>query len=338
MQNIKDTIGVVVIGRNEGERLKACFSSLPTELPTVYVDSGSSDGSVEFAQGIGVEVVALDMSIPFTAARARNAGWQRLLKIHPTVQYVQFIDGDCELIENWLELGLCKLEQDATLAIVYGRTIEKAPHASLYNQLADMGWRLPVQNGQACGGIALIRVEALQTVNGFDNSLICGEEPEMCLRMRRLGWRILWVDVPMTYHDMAMYRFSQWWKRMVREGWGIAEGFARYGQAQERYMARRYYSGWFWGLILPGLVLLLSWSTHALSLFLLLGYLFLALRIYTYRRQQGDSPKNSRLYAQFITISKFPQVIGHLRYWLAQWQQKAPQIIEYKAVAPDSSS
>ena len=82
-------IGVVVIGRNEGERLKRCLASLLGKADKViYVDSGSTDGSVQLAQGLGIEVVALDMTRPFTAARARNEGFQCLQRQLPQVTYV----------------------------------------------------------------------------------------------------------------------------------------------------------------------------------------------------------------------------------------------------------
>ena len=57
------TIGVVVIGRNEGERLRRCLESLGPHLAaTVYVDSGSADGSVALARSLGAETVELDES------------------------------------------------------------------------------------------------------------------------------------------------------------------------------------------------------------------------------------------------------------------------------------
>ena len=71
--------GIVVIGRNEGERLRRCLESVGEDTgKIVYVDSGSTDDSVKMAQGMGAEVVSLDMNSPFTAARARNAGFNRL--------------------------------------------------------------------------------------------------------------------------------------------------------------------------------------------------------------------------------------------------------------------
>ena len=98
------TVGVVLIGRNEGLRLQASIASVLQEaehsnlhLEVVYVDSGSTDGSVAFARSKGLTVVQLDMSIPFTAARARNEGFAALNAGAQAPDYVQFIDGDCQL-------------------------------------------------------------------------------------------------------------------------------------------------------------------------------------------------------------------------------------------------
>ena len=326
-------LGVVTIGRNEGERLKRCLQSLqaqPQQLPIVYVDSGSTDGSLEYARSIGVHTVELDMSIPFTGARARNAGFQYLLKLFPDLQYVQFIDGDCELIDGWLEAALPWFEQDKHIAIVCGRNHEKFPDVSRYNQLADMEWNTPVGEAEACGGIALMRATAITQVNGFTDSLICGEEPEMCIRLRRQGWKIRRIDADMSWHDSDMHRFGQWWKRMIREGWAKAEGYALYGHTEERYMVREYLSGWLWGILVPLIAILCAWPTHKLSLLLLLGYPYLIYRIYRYRLNYGDGAKLSRLYASFCTLSKFPQAIGQAKYWLTRWRRQTPQLIEYK--------
>ncbi|MEO1589835.1 MAG: glycosyltransferase [Cyanobacteria bacterium J06632_22] len=332
-------IGIVAIGRNEGDRLKRCLCSLPADWPVVYVDSGSTDGSVAFAKSRGVEVVDLDLSIPFTAARARNAGFERLIEQHPDVTYVHFIDGDCELIEGWIAAARQQFAQDPRIAVICGRTVEKYPTATRYNQLADMEWDT-AQPGEvtACGGIALMKVNAVQAVNGFNPQLICGEEPEMCLRMRRQGWKIWRLAVPMTYHDADMHHFSQWWKRMIRTGWAVAEGYALYGQAPEQYMQREYRSGWLWGLTFPLLSLALLWPSHGVSLLFLLVYPLLAVRIYQGRRRHGDSPAKSRLFALFITLSKLPQVLGQLKYWRLRWQGRTPQLIEYKATTPATPS
>ena len=334
-----DNIGVVAIGRNEGERLKACFDSLKGQVsehsPIVYVDSGSTDDSLNLAREMGGLSVELDPAKPFTAARARNAGLAYLTKHFPTLRYIQFIDGDCELSAGWLSEAYECLEQNDQLAIVCGQRREISPESSLYNQYTDLEWyKPPGEDVSACGGDALIRVEAIQAVGGYNSALICGEAPEMCIRLRRLGWKIRRLDRVMVFHDADMQRFSEWWKRAVRGGWAVSEGFAMYGHAPEKYMAHRYVSGWAWGALLPGLALLASVYTHGWSLLLLLLYPVLALRIFRYCRQiNGYAPSESMVYAALCTLSKFAQAVGQLQYWLTRWQRKTPLLIEYKRTA-----
>jgi glycosyltransferase involved in cell wall biosynthesis len=327
-------LGVVTIGRNEGDRLVRCLQSLrtllPSDVPLVYVDSGSTDGSVTMAKSLGVQVVELDLSLPFTMARGRNAGFRYLAQQYPNLEYIQFLDGDCELLAGWIEPALDTLESDAKLAVVCGRRRERYPEVSIYNQLADMEWNTPVGEAKFCGGDALIRVQALQEVDGYNESLICGEEPEMCIRMREKGWKIRRIDVEMTLHDAAMTQFSQWWKRSIRGGWAVAEGAAMHGLPPESYMIRENKSGWLWGLAIPILCVGLIDLTSGWSLLLLGGYLVLMWRIDRYRRQQGDLPSDARLYAFFCVLSKFPQAIGQSQYWFKRWRNQPATLIEYK--------
>ena len=88
--------GVVVIGRNEGDRLTRCLASIgSTTSVIVYVDSGSSDGSPMRAAAAGAVVHPLDLARPFTAARARNEGVLQLQRSSSLPDFTQFIDGDC---------------------------------------------------------------------------------------------------------------------------------------------------------------------------------------------------------------------------------------------------
>lgn len=332
-----NNIGVVTIGRNEGDRLIRCLNSLlqqlPADVPIVYVDSGSTDGSVAAATALGVQVISLDMTVPFTMARGRNTGFRHLIETFPQLEYVQFIDGDCELIEGWIGQALPVLQHHPQVAIVCGRRRERFPDASPYNRLADMEWNTPVGEADACGGDALARIAAIRQVKGYTESLICGEEPEMCIRLRQRGWTIQRIDADMTLHDAAMTRFAQWWTRSIRGGWAVAEGAAMHGAPPERYMVRQQISGVLWGLLIPAAAIGFAIPTHGLSLCLLLGYPLLIWRIDRARRQRGDAPAAARLYAFFCALSKFPQLLGQLKYWLNRWQGKRATLIEYKQPA-----
>ncbi|HEX2839545.1 MAG TPA: glycosyltransferase family 2 protein [Phycisphaerales bacterium] len=252
--------GVVIIGRNEGERFERCLRSLLGRAsPIVYVDSGSTDGSVAFAESCashGVHVVRLDMSTPFTAARARNAGLERLLQAAPQTQFVQFVDGDCEVREGWLEAATATLKRDATLAAVSGRLRERFPEASLYNRLADLEWDRPVGEEKSCGGVAMMRVEAVQKASGFDPTLIAGEEPELCARMRAHSFRIWRLGDEMAWHDLAMTTKKQWLTRARRHGYAIVEVSYFKTAASRGLFQQQVRSAVLWGVVAPATVVL----------------------------------------------------------------------------------
>ena len=333
-------IGVVAIGRNEGERLALCLESvLHAERAVVYVDSGSTDGSVDYARRRGAEVVELDMSRPFTAARARNAGFERLLEVAPETELVQFLDSDCELVEGWMERGARELQEHAHVAVVCGRRQERHRDASVYNRLCDMEWDAQLGDVAFCGGDALMRVDAFRAAGGFNPNVIAGEEPELCVRLRAAGHVIRRLDTTMTLHDAAMTRFVQWWRRAKRHGHAAAESAHRHGEAGGTGDVRRVGSALFWGTVVP-LGALASFGVGALVDCVCLGlvgvglaliaYLLLSLRIVRSRLNHGDSSRDARDYALFCVLGKLPESLGILRYQANRVRGRTSPIIEYK--------
>ncbi|MEM9417722.1 MAG: glycosyltransferase [Planctomycetota bacterium] len=335
-------IGVIAIGRNEGERLRLCLESVVGKVAqVVYVDSGSTDGSVELARSLGVDVVDLDLSIPFTAARARNEGFARLQELLPEVQYVQMIDGDCEVVDGWLETAAVYLDANPKFAVACGRRRERFPDATIYNRLTDMEWDTPIGMAKSCGGDALFRAEALREVGGYNPTVIAGEEPEMCVRLRQAGWTIERLDAEMTLHDAAMTKFSQWWKRNVRAGHAYAQGAAMHGKT-DGHNVKQVRSIVFWGVGLPvvSLICLLITFTvpspwwYGPSVFwelALLGYLTLLIKVLVYRKRKGDSFTHAFRYACFTVVGKLANGIGLLTFWKNHKLGKQAKIIEYKS-------
>ncbi|MGA2496500.1 MAG: glycosyltransferase family A protein [Tepidisphaeraceae bacterium] len=185
-------LGIVIIGRNEGERLGRCLDSVSGRVDVVvYVDSGSTDGSVELARRFGVEVVELDMSIPFTAARARNEGFARLRKIESELRYVQFVDGDCVMAEGWLEAAESYLVEHPDVAVVCGHLIEGNRCATIYNRLCHLEWQKTPGEIPAAGGIFMVRATLFTQVGGFDPAVMTAEDDELCLRIRRAGGKMV---------------------------------------------------------------------------------------------------------------------------------------------------
>jgi len=326
-------VGLVVIGRNEGERLRLCLLSVVGKVAhIVYVDSGSTDGSLELARSLEVEVVELDLSTPFTAARARNAGFARLLEVDGQIEFIQFVDGDCEVVEGWLDNAQSELEAQPNLAVVCGRRRERFPEQSIYNRLCNIEWNTPVGESKACGGDSMMRVEAFQQTEGFNPTLIAGEEPELCLRLRQKGWKILRLDSEMTWHDAQMIHFSQWWKRSLRAGHAYAEGAWLHGREPEHHWVRESRSIWFYGLLIPLLALGMAWPTKGLSLLLLGSYPVVAYRIYR-GVQQGLQSEDAMLYALSCTLGKFPQLQGQFQFHLGRVLGQQQLLVEYKTAA-----
>ena len=323
-------IAIVAIGRNEGDRLRICLSSaLKTGAAqtVVYVDSGSSDGSAHYARGLGCQVVDLDMSVPFTAARARNAGFARAMACTPGLGYVQFIDGDCELLPDWVTAAHATLHANPKVAAVCGRLRERFPERSIYNQVCDIEWNTPIGEAKACGGIALFRVSAFAASSGFLETLIAGEEPELCIRLRAAGWKILRIDEDMALHDAAMLHFRQWWSRSTRTGYAFAEGTSLHGRPPERHWVRESRSAWLWGAGLPVLAVALAIFVSQWALVLLLAYPLQVLRIY---RRVHQSLPAAGWYAALLVAGKLPEVLGQFKFLFDRVLGKRAALIEYK--------
>jgi len=326
---------VIAIGRNEGERLRLCLSSaLSCGCRVIYVDSKSTDDSVEMARSMGADVVELDMSLPFSAARARNAGIEMLA---PGTRFVQFVDGDCEIVAGWIEKARNALESRSDVAVVCGRRRERFPQKSVYNRMADIEWDTAAGEAQSCGGDAMMRCDVFREVGGFDSSVVAGEEPELCQRIRARGWKILRIDAEMTLHDAAMLSFGQWWRRMVRGGYGAMDVATRFG-AQGLFVGhvkstRAWAIGWpavvvFSSLVI-GLTLGLVWGAITFAI-LVLTLPLQMLRIAKRVRKQAGSSGDAIAYGILTMLSKWADVSGQLSYRRDRKAGRIARMIEYK--------
>jgi GT2 family glycosyltransferase len=319
-------IGAVLIGRNEGSRLVAALEAVQGRVGRmVYVDSGSTDGSVEAARASGAAVVALDLSVPFTAARARNEGLARLLQDGP-LDYVQFIDGDCALQPGWIDTAAAFLEENPQAAVVHGRRRERYPEITVYNQLCDWEWDRPSGQAKCCGGDAMMRVAAFLAVGGYDDKLIAGEEPELCVRLRAKDWQIWCVDAEMTLHDANMMRFGQYWKRAQRAGHAYAEGAEMHGAPPESHGVAERNRALLWGLILPFVTVFAG----LISYWGLLIALAFPMQVVRIAITQGPSGRQGWIRAFFLTVEKIPQAQGVIGYFVSRWSGRQRRLIEYK--------
>lgn len=321
------SVDVVLIGRNEGQRLvKALASVIPQARQVIYVDSGSTDDSVAAATQAGARVVNLDMTVPFTAGRARNAGFAVAVSHDSPPDMVQFLDGDCILTEGWLDTASAYLRGHPDVGLVTGFQSELNRNLTVFNQLSDFEWKRPSGEIKACGGNMMVRVAAFQKIGGFDPTVIAAEDDELCTRLRKAGWRLMRITDPMARHDGGHLRFQQWWKRAERTG----HGFAQVGQLHPDYFVAERRRVWIYGLILPALFVFgLTMSVGIMALVLGL-YALSYVKTARGLSKAGLTRSEALAHAGLLSLSKFPNLLGMLRYHWRRLSHAQMRIIEYK--------
>jgi acetyltransferase-like isoleucine patch superfamily enzyme len=326
-------VSVVVIGRNEGQRLAQCLASVTqaawtnTRHELIYVDSKSTDNSVALAQALGASTLVLDDTSP-CAAKARNLGWQAAKG-----DFVLFLDGDTQLHPDFVSLALGTL-QDAKLCAVWGHRRESRPEQSIYTKVLDLDWIYPTGRTLYFGGDVLVRRSALAQVNGFDGSLKAGEEPELCARLRASGWEIEHMDAPMTQHDLAVNSLRAYWLRAYRSGIAYAEVAQRMrvqGDVLWQHESQRDFRHGMLFMGAPFLLLASAWLAPVLAVALLtLAVLFLLRTAY---RCAWKAPGQWLLCAQYAVhahFQKIPALFGQLKWRKAARQHAEIGLVDYK--------
>jgi cellulose synthase/poly-beta-1,6-N-acetylglucosamine synthase-like glycosyltransferase len=327
-------VSIVVIGRNEGQRLKRCLQSVEEmerenfAVEVIYVDSGSVDGSVAWAEQCGAKAIALQPQRP-TAALGRNAGWRAA-----SGSIVLFLDGDTILHPRFVVECLPEFRAP-DVAVVWGHRRELYPEHSLYNRILDLDWIYRAGVTQFCGGDALFRRAVLEATGGFDETLIAGEEPELCRRIIELGSKILHVDRPMTGHDLACTRWRQYWKRATRAGHAYAEVSDRFrGTAQpfwsdeSRQNRNRALS--LLGIAAAGLIASAALVSLVPIILVCLFFAALAGRSAWRARWKSSDPVALTLYGAHSHVQQIPIFFGQLQYWWNRRRGRRSGLLEYK--------
>jgi len=330
---VQPVLSVVVIGRNEGQRLARCFESI-ARIKTVgvreviYVDSASTDGSAELASRYGTLSITIHPERP-TAAAARNTGWRRA-----TSDLILFLDGDTVLHSDFPRAACDALSMDESIAAVWGHRREMHPERSIFNRVLDLDWIYPPGLTEFCGGDVLMRRIALEEAGGFDDGLIAGEEPELCRRMRARGFKVLHIDEPMTSHDLDIKHWSQYLKRAMRAGYAYAEISGRFRNSDDAFWSSERRANVlrcsFWvasfaaasiASVRFGVIPFAFWFTLLLAL---------SLRSAWRSRWKSDDPVTLFLFGIHSQLQQIPIFIGQLKYAFDRKRSSRSRLIEYK--------
>ncbi|MDC7223954.1 MAG: glycosyltransferase family 2 protein [Spirochaetales bacterium] len=327
----KPLISVVIIGRNEGEKLVRCIESVrkinyPQDLLEVlYVDSDSSDQSLERAREAGVDKALSLVSDRPCAAAGRNRGLRE-----SRGELVLFLDGDTIIEPDFLEKALPSFE-DESIAIVYGNRCE-IHEDQFYIQLCNRDWDRTYGFTETSGGDILARRSVMEEIGGY-YEIIAGEDPEMSNRVVNRGYRILHIEAKMVDHDLGIRTFPMYWKHAVRSGFAYSIVADLTGKREKALWVRENGKIMIQGFAMVSFtVLCLVLAVFLKSPFpCLLAYLGLnslqIVRLFIKNRGKFNTLKMNLAYsALHCYVLKVPMFVGQLKYYL----NKNQKLIEYK--------
>lgn len=229
-------LSVVLITKNQAWNIARLIESVLEGASSIcskeiiLVDSASTDETVELASRYPISIVRLQPGQPLSPAIGRYVGYR-----HTQGEYVLFLDGDTRMVQGWLPRALHTVQENPHVGAVTGRVINLPTAAATQ----DPG-PLPRKNGLEAsrevlwgsyggGGAAMYRRSVLEQVGTFNPFLCSDEEPELGLRIRHAGYRILEIDYPIVrhYNDAPIAVSNVLRRRRCKFLLGIGQG-ARY--------------------------------------------------------------------------------------------------------------
>jgi glycosyltransferase involved in cell wall biosynthesis len=199
-------LSIVLITKNQAWSIVRLMESVVRETASVpsmeiiLVDSASTDETVGLAGAYPIRIIRLQRGQPLSPSIGRYVGYK-----HARGEYVLFLDGDTELVEGWLTHALRVIRETPSAGAVTGHVINLPTaaikeSASLLRKMEMHAPREVLWGSYGGGGAAMYRRTVLEQVGTFNPYLNSDEEPELGLRIRHAGYRILELDYPIVRH------------------------------------------------------------------------------------------------------------------------------------------
>lgn len=270
-------ISVIVIGKNEGERLQRCLTSVkqvfadecPVEYEIIYVDSQSTDDSVSFAQTLPVTHVVLLTGV-CNAAIARNAGAEMAKG-----DILFFLDGDMKLLPGFLPKILTG--QSTLVYPFLSALFSDEVHDTQWNYLFTT-YRHKQHVGDSdtyeavTGGFFLIMRELWEKVGGMDTRFRCNEDYDLGLRLTQMGLPLCRKSILAVKHYMVNYTLRasyvtnmKYAALLLRKHWRKRNCFSLFCKSRYTTLCLfwvLFVVWWFWPVVLLWIVALLYKTLH----------------------------------------------------------------------------
>lgn len=281
---------VIIIGRNEELHIERTLQSVLKgtseihDVEIMYVDSASTDRTLEIAAAYPVKILKLKSYWPLSASAGRYVG-----SLNSNSQYILFIDGDTVLFKSWLKRGLQIMEDNSQIAGLAGMVHEicesdEGKPIKLYKNRHER--KKDFMSVHNFGGIGLYRSSILEQVGTFNPYLSVDEERELGMRIRKAGYELIQILQPMaitygpereTFQEVYrrfkynLYTFGRTWRYCAVQGF-----FFQYARERMGFVIQTIIALWFMpflliiGIVFPLLGFLMILGLACLMVLLML--------------------------------------------------------------------
>ena len=168
-------ISVIVIGKNEGERLEACLTSAQRALrmlsyELIYVDSHSTDDSLAIARAHGARCF-LPEETDTTAGLGRYIGTQAA---HG--EYLLFLDGDMQLQQGFVERAMLRVAAGGCDGVCGIRTDHYMKDGKVVSVCENYFGCTQERVAPEFGGAIFLTAQALERCGGWATDTVACEE------------------------------------------------------------------------------------------------------------------------------------------------------------------
>jgi len=196
------SLAIVIIGKNEQLHIKKCLRSVISaskrlqDVEIVYVDSASTDRTIEIAASFPIKIIQLKPEWKLTSAAGRYLGY-----LNTTSKHILFVDGDTLLYKHWPEQAVQFLEDHPKAGGVAGilHEIFTAPDGSIQSLKKN---RYKQKTGliltKVFGGTACYKREAMLKAGSFNPHIRATPELELALRIRQKGYNLYKINKQMA--------------------------------------------------------------------------------------------------------------------------------------------
>lgn len=233
------SLSIIIPAYNEElyikETLENCIQRLSSIISyeIIVIDNCSTDLTNQIINSIPhVKCISLNQKV--TVAAARNLGWKQA-----KYDLVAFIDADMLITDNWVQ-EICKLEAQPleNLNIITGCKCLIAKNPSWLERLWFNNSILKNKSEKYINSGNLITTKCcLLKIDGFDSTLITGEDVDFCRRGSEQGAELKVNKKFEIYHEGYPKTIAQFFRREMWHGIGDLRSFSDFARSKVAIVA-----------------------------------------------------------------------------------------------------